>query len=116
MGPMISEQVRKPAEQHLLEMRLNRDAWEKKALLRTIYQRFYRLIREQLAKNTYAETVELGSGIGAIKAVIPECVTSDIFPNPWLDRVENAYALNFADESIGNLILFDVFHHLEFPG
>jgi hypothetical protein len=48
--------------------------------------------------------------------VIPECVTTDIFPNPWLDRVENAYALNFADASVGNLILFDVFHHLEFPG
>ena len=113
---MISEQVKKPVEQHLIEMRLNRDAWEKKALLRAIYQRFYHLIREQLATNTCAETVELGSGIGAIKAVIPECVTTDIFPNPWLDRVENAYALNFADESIGNLILFDVFHHLEFPG
>jgi SAM-dependent methyltransferase len=113
---MISEQVKKPAEQHLIEMRMNRDAWEKKALLRAIYQRFYLLIREQLATNTDAETVELGSGIGAIKAVIPECVTTDIFPNPWLDRVENAYALNFAEESIGNLILFDVFHHLEFPG
>lgn len=68
---MISERVKKPPEQHLIEMRSNRDAWEKKALLRAIYHRFYRLIREQLATNTDAETVELGSGIGAIKAVIP---------------------------------------------
>src|SRR5271165_6540871 len=116
MGPIISEQVKKPAEQHLIEMRLNRDAWEKKAVLRAIYQGFYHLIREQLAADPDAETVELGSGIGAIKEVIPECVTTDIFPNPWLDRVENAYELSFADASVGNLILFDVFHHLEFPG
>jgi SAM-dependent methyltransferase len=47
---------------------------------------------------------------------MPECLITDIFPNPWLDRVEDAYALSFADASVGNLILFDVFHHLEFPG
>ena len=61
-------------------------------------------------------TVELGSGIGAIKEFIPSCITTDIFPNPWLDRVENAYSLSFADSSVSNLILFDVFHHLEWPG
>jgi hypothetical protein len=113
---MTREQVNKPVEQHLIEMRLNRDSWGRKAPLRAIYQGFYRLIKEHLRSHTCAETVELGSGIGAIKEVIPECVTTDIFPNPWLDRVENAYALNFADASVGNLILFDVFHHLEFPG
>ncbi len=113
---MASEQVNKPVEQHLIEMRLNRSSWKRKAPLRTIYQGFYRLIKEHLCLHTNAQTVELGSGIGAIKEVIPECVTTDIFPNPWLDRVENAYTLSFADASVGNLILFDVFHHLEFPG
>jgi SAM-dependent methyltransferase len=116
MEIMIGEQVDKSAEQHLNEMRLNRSVWEKKALLRRIYRGFYRLIAEQLAPDSGAKTVELGSGIGAIKEVIPECLLTDIFPNPWLDRVEDGYALNFADASIGNLILFDVFHHLEFPG
>ena len=59
--------------------------------------------------------VELGSGMGAIKEVIPDCVTTDLFPNPWLDRRENAYQLSFADGSVSNLILFDVWHHLRYP-
>ncbi len=28
--------------------------------------------------------------------------------------MENAYSLSFADRSVANLILFDVWHHLEF--
>jgi len=54
--------------------------------------------------------------MGNIKEVLPACITTDIFPNPWLDRVENAYALSFAAQSVSNLILFDVWHHLQYPG
>ena len=46
---------------------------------------------------------------------LPDCITTDLFPNPWLDRVENAYQLSFSDSSVGHLILFDVWHHLEHP-
>ena len=53
--------------------------------------------------------------MGNIKTVIPECITSDLFENPWLDRVENIYKLSFDKESVSNLILFDVWHHLEYP-
>ncbi len=47
---------------------------------------------------------------------VPECICTDLFPNPWLDQTENAYNLSFADETVSNLILFDVFHHLRYPG
>jgi SAM-dependent methyltransferase len=60
--------------------------------------------------------VELGSGIGKIKSIIPSCICTDLFPNPWIDQVENAYDLSFQNSSISNLILFDVFHHLKYPG
>jgi SAM-dependent methyltransferase len=39
-----------------------------------------------------------------------------LFPNPWIDQVENAYALTFADATVSDLILFDVFFHLRHPG
>jgi SAM-dependent methyltransferase len=42
-------------------------------------------------------------------------VRTDLFPNPWIERQENAYALSMAEGSVANLILFDVFHHLEYP-
>ena len=54
--------------------------------------------------------------MGNIKEQIPGAVTTDIFPNPWLDRVENAYRLSFRDGEVGHLILFDVWHHLKYPG
>jgi SAM-dependent methyltransferase len=104
-----------PVERHLIEMRSNLEAWQRSRLLRAIYARFYDLIRANLA-SVPGPIVELGSGIGAVKEFIPECITTDIFPNPWLDRQENAYALNFSDESLSSLILLDVFHHLKYPG
>ena len=106
---------RKPAEQHLIEMRGNREAWSRKPLLHAIYGEFYRIIRDCLAR-TSGSVAELGSGIGAVKEFIPECITTDIFPNPWIDRRENAYRLSFRDGSLSNLILLDVFHHLQYPG
>jgi Methyltransferase domain len=102
-------------KQHLIEMRANQTAWRQRPLLRQVYGRFYELIRQALAPLP-GPIVELGSGIGAIKEFIPGCITTDIFPNPWLDRQENAYALSFADSSVSNLILLDVFHHLIYPG
>jgi SAM-dependent methyltransferase len=101
--------------QHLIEILQNKKIWRNKVVLRRAYAVFYRLICTQLSE-VPGLTVELGSGIGAVKEFLPECVTTDIFPNPWLDRVENAYHLSFAGASASNLILFDVFHHLRWPG
>jgi SAM-dependent methyltransferase len=33
-----------------------------------------------------------------------------------VDQTEDAYALSFEDNSLANIILFDVWHHLEYPG
>jgi SAM-dependent methyltransferase len=103
-------------EQHLKEILLNSEHWEKKKLLQKVYYEFYELIKSNADFSVPGNIVELGSGIGKIKDIIPNCITTDIFDNPWVDRVEDAYKLNFEDNSVSNLILFDVFHHLEFPG
>lgn len=94
----------------------NRRRWDEKPLLRKVYERFYRLIGEQIRRDIPGMIIELGSGVGAAKQFIPDCATTDLFPNPWIDRVENAYRLSSATQSVSNLILFDVWHHLEFPG
>lgn len=105
-----------PVVQHDLEIQGNRQSWGRKPLLRSVYRGFHELIASRLDRSVRGEVVELGSGMGSIKDVIPECVTTDLFPNPWLDRQENAYSLSFADASVSNLILFDVWHHLRYPG
>ncbi len=105
-----------PIEQHDLEIHQNAEVWRRKMLLRSVYRRFYQQIAKAALPPGGGLTVELGSGMGNIKEVLPHCVTTDIFSNPWLDRVENAYSLSFAPDELENLILFDVWHHLEHPG
>jgi SAM-dependent methyltransferase len=103
-------------EQHNIEILQNREFWEKKPLLRKVYAQFYREIARRLNPALPGLIVELGSGMGNIKEHIPQSITTDIFPNPWLDRVENAYHLSFRQGEVGHLILFDVWHHLRYPG
>jgi SAM-dependent methyltransferase len=90
--------------------------WDRKPALRAVYAEFYKLIRKNLSGLADGKMIELGSGIGSIKDIIPECITTDMFPTQWNERVENAYSLSFPDSSISDIILVDVFHHLEFPG
>jgi SAM-dependent methyltransferase len=89
--------------------------WDKKPALRQAYGRFYALIASQLSSGS-KRVVELGSGMGNIKEFIPDCLTTDMFPTPWSEQVENAYHLTFADGSVSDLVMVDVFHHLQYPG
>ena len=105
-----------PVDQHNCEIQRNLEHWRRKPVLSRIYRTFHELIARNLAIQSSGLTVEIGSGIGNIKEVIPHCVRTDLFPNPWIDCVQNAYCLSWADGSVANLILFDVFHHLRYPG
>jgi SAM-dependent methyltransferase len=104
------------SEQHNTEIQENRKLWARKPLLQKLYSQFYREISQRIKQDISGRTVELGSGIGSIKKHIPHCITTDIFQNPWLDQVENAYRLSFKNGEVSNLILFDVWHHLRYPG
>jgi SAM-dependent methyltransferase len=103
-------------EQHNTEIHENLKHWNRKPLLRQQYQIFYNEIAKSLIDIPDGPILECGSGIGNLKSVLPQAITSDLFPNPWLDRQENIYALNFGDNSLSGIVLFDVFHHLEYPG
>jgi SAM-dependent methyltransferase len=101
---------------HNRQIHENALRWERKPVLREVYRDFYRRIAASLTRTAPGLTVEVGSGLGKIKEVLPDCITTDLFPNPWLDRTESAYQLSFETATVANLILFDVWHHLEFPG
>jgi len=103
-------------EQHNIEIAQNLDYWNSKPILREIYYNFYKLIADQLTNKNDSNIVELGSGIGNLKSMIPQAICTDLFANPWIDQVENAYNLSFKDNSLSNIIMFDVFHHIEYPG
>jgi SAM-dependent methyltransferase len=107
---------RKRETRHLVEIEKNLEKWKSKPVLQKIYTHFYQLIARCLNRHLRGEVVELGSGIGNFKTIVPDCICTDIFDNPWIDRVENAYCLSFPDSSVSHLVLFDVFHHIEYPG
>jgi len=102
-------------ERHNEEIHRNARAWESKPVLRRCYRRFHEAIAGRLS-GLGGQVVELGSGIGNLKETIPNALRTDLFANPWLDQIENAYALSFQSGEVADLILFDVFHHLRYPG
>ncbi len=108
--------MNKALDQHNQEIRDNLAAWERKPVLQTVYRNFHALVAQQLNRAINGVIMELGSGIGKIRETIPDCICTDLFENPWLDRHENAYRLSCANGELSNLILIDVFHHLQYPG
>jgi SAM-dependent methyltransferase len=104
-----------PIEQHQAEILRNKKAWETKPALRAVYKSFYERIRRQIDPNIRAPILEIGSGMGQLKDLFPGAICTDLFPNSWLDLVCDGYELPFQSASIGHIILFDVFHHLERP-
>src|SRR5215472_6094339 len=56
--------------------------------------------------------LELGSGGGFVKEVIPEIVTSDTLPYSGVDRVIDATRMPFQNDSLKAIFMLNVFHHI----
>jgi SAM-dependent methyltransferase len=95
-------------------LREHERAWEARPLLRHIYREWFALLASRLSTVPGA-TIELGSGIGQLRAAIPELVTTDVEPTPWADRVVDAEALPYDDGELANVVMLDVYHHLPRP-
>ena len=70
--------------QHNLEIHANAERWRRKPLLQEISRGFYLEIAKELRRDLQGETVEIGSGIGNLKNVVPDALATDLFPNRWL--------------------------------
>ncbi|MEA5511672.1 methyltransferase domain-containing protein [Crocosphaera sp. UHCC 0190] len=84
--------------------------WQKKPILRVLYTQWY---QEIAAKLIPGNTLELGGGTGNFKEFAPNVISSDIVPLPWIDVVADAQNLPFEDQSLDNIVMFDVLHHIE---
>jgi SAM-dependent methyltransferase len=89
-----------------------RSTWDNKPVLRLVYNDFFRRLAEQC---TSGPTLEIGGGCGNLKDYLPDVVTSDIQFSPLLDLVANAQHLPFANGALGNIVMLDVLHHIEYP-
>ncbi len=103
-------------EQHNKEIQENLKRWNGKPLLGMVYRDLFDKMLPFICNDKDGKTVEIGSGIGQIKDIIPDCITTDIFPNERIDQVESLYELSFEDNELSNIIMLHVFHHLRYPG
>jgi SAM-dependent methyltransferase len=92
----------------------HRETWKRKKIIRVIYGEWYRQILKDL-KSTEKKHLELGAGSGNFKEFKPDVTASDIDFSPWLNICFDAHHIPFKKDSIGNIIMIDVLHHLADP-
>lgn len=92
----------------------HREIWNKKKILRDIYEEWYKMIITDLSK-VEGPTVELGAGSGNFKEFYPQAISADIEKRDWLDMSFDAHEMPFDNSSVANIVKIDVLHHLADP-
>jgi SAM-dependent methyltransferase len=56
--------------------------------------------------------IEIGSGAGFAKQVVPDLVTSDVIEYPGVDVVFDGQAMPFRNDTVRAFVMLNTFHHL----
>jgi SAM-dependent methyltransferase len=82
-----------------------------KTFLNKIYQEWYQTLVSELPAGP-GQILEVGSGAGFLKSILPDMVASEIFPTPGIDVVMDATTMPMHDGSLKAIVMTDVFHHI----
>ena len=96
-------------------IRIHRELIQRKPFLRSLYREHYRELARYIAGAPPGPIVEIGSGGGFLKEVLPEAITTDLHREPHLDHVMGAEKLDFPDGTVAAILMLNVFHHLPDP-
>jgi SAM-dependent methyltransferase len=93
---------------------LHGEILQNKGFLKKLYADFYHILKDAIHFDDRAgrKIIELGSGGGFIKDVIPNILTSDILEIPSVDLVFSATEMPFENASVDSLVMIDVLHHI----
>jgi len=94
---------------------LHRRIIQEKPWLRRVYIDFYRQFVQAVPNPEGKVLVELGSGGGFLKEIIPNVITSDVLELPNVDRVFAAEHMPFDEASVDAIFMLDVLHHMADP-
>ena len=84
-----------------------------KPALKRFYEEIYARYASCLAEcPKHGLVVELGSGAGFAKQLIPELITTDVLPYEGVDQVVDATKMPFRDGSVRFFGMLNVFHHI----
>ena len=91
---------------------IHREIILSKPFLKKIYLKWYMDIMNRTHDIPVQKIVEIGSGGGFIKDIYPDVITSDIMPLKVCDMTFAAEQMPFQNESIGAIVMVNVFHHI----
>ncbi len=95
-----------------IEVENHRALWEKKPVLRAVYEDYYSEITRRCRPGP---TLEIGAGVGNLKEHVRDLLSVDIVSSDWTDVVADAQALPFEACAFSNVIAVDVAHHVARP-
>jgi SAM-dependent methyltransferase len=85
----------------------------KKNTLRSFYKEVYQKYSNCIQRTpSNGISLEIGSGGGFAKDMLPHIITSDIISYPNVDRIMDATQLDFANGSLSCICMFNVLHHI----
>jgi SAM-dependent methyltransferase len=91
---------------------LHAEILQSKGFLKRLYTDFYHILQEAVGPTEDKAIVELGSGGGFIKDLLPNAITSDILPLPSVDKVFSACQIPFEAQTLDAIVMIDVLHHI----
>lgn len=83
-----------------------------KKFLKQLYLEWYTNLKNLSSFKDDGNYLEIGSGSGFFKEVIPNLITSDVMLFPGVDKIVYANNIPFADNSLDAIFMVDVFHHI----
>jgi SAM-dependent methyltransferase len=90
-----------------------RDRIRSKRVLELMYREVYAKYAECLARCPIeGAVVEIGSGAGFAREVVPELVTSDVLQYPNVDLLLDARRMPFGNGTLRAILMYNVFHHI----
>jgi SAM-dependent methyltransferase len=97
---------------HPSTVAIHRKIIASKPSLQQVYRFFYRKLIQELPMPRTGRLVELGSGAGFLKRLLPSVMTSDVVPVSGVDLCFSAETMPFVDGSVDAFMMLDVFHHI----
>jgi len=94
---------------------LHREIIRQNKFLKEIYIDWYSSFKNYLSQIPEGKILEIGSGGGFCKEIIPEVITSDILELDYVDMTFSAEAIPFEDASLSAIFMINVLHHIPDP-
>lgn len=88
----------------------------RKGFLKRIYTDYYREFKAAIGVLDNGSLVELGSGGGFIKQIVPGVITSDISVVEGIDLCLSGECMPFRSNVVDGLFMLNTLHHIKKPG